>query len=956
MFLPFVPKTITPILWKSMKMIVILGGQASQCVAIRTDSSSYVLSTSNIRRANDSVSDATIAGSTPKHQLEFIKKFTPVRIQFDNLDADLVPLACPISVTCMPARPTNILLCMTLEGNLCLQNFQLDSLQFNRHDSDGMSVGQFSHNVSITAQRETCQFLNISPATHADFLVQDGIAQNPGRFCRERVRCTSGQGWALIGIRGVDKLHLLYSSWDGSTERGGAYYEEVAVIECPSFNVTANITNMNYLDSVADRDKIECDQEQQVAIASLRLGVTEETNLAITMRSSVILDGFTSPYEKVLSWLCDQNDHFTAAIIALSLLDDKIALGDIENSMISGAYNQGLTNHERILESITPVHLHDIGTASKLANLNVKPVRLGSAMSYQEMLQKKVLTNLSNIAVNCLINGGSTMAHALDKFLARNKFYDADSACKILVENATRTIRNLDAVDMKHLAPYSYNPHQSEGHALWPIQCLLGVAVARDCMESALSMLNQNIPEELRHRPTNSHGSHYASTMQLSKSIISMILASTKDAGGVLMGLVDPSTNKLYWESLDGETQLSLSLLHVQGRFPLLREVEVRDWALNLLHGSTGLVNRESNEFEEDVPSDWLRELCTGVLSNAGCDLSQTILFTPAISIDPTDTINVDEKDLFHESLEEEEDLYDYLTPVPGFGGIDYDLIIPSFLILVKRKINWLVGNDKISSQKILNVICDLAGKPSIEEPIFSLNSSPVIKQCVIMENALAAANFIGGQKGLVLKCAYYLTQEFELGMSQAERILSQDADNASSIMCPISESVHGKMADVEFTLTESHKAILWLLEKHTLSVKKYGAFYSESRGHIDPVFAARLCLKVWLCFMKAYPGSGLWLEKWLVDRLDLDSSATPSKRLPHAAIIRALLWTETEGRSEAKRSELDRKPVLAMSLGFSMPFLVNLARIPCGLLECVPSSILPPTHVSSSDTVRPKS
>ena len=99
------------------------------------------------------------------------------------------------------------------------------------------------------------------------------------------------------------------------------------------------------------------------------------------------------------------------------------------------------------------------------------------------------------------------------------------------------------------------------------------------------------------------------------------------------------------------------------------------------------------------VPSEWLREMCTGVLSNAGCDLSQTILFTPALSIEGVQSVGTDDDNMFKHLQEEEEDLYDYLTAAPGCGGIDFDIIIPAFLTLEDRRVHWL-GNEKYNPRQ----------------------------------------------------------------------------------------------------------------------------------------------------------------------------------------------------------------------------------------------------------------
>ncbi len=915
-FLPFVPKQISPIIWKTMKLLIVLGEGSRHCVAIRTDSSSYITSPSKPRRSIEASN--TMAGSTTKNQIEFVKKFSPIRISFEDLDEDAVSSAFPVSVTCMPSHPTNILLCTNHEKNFYLENFYLDSLQFGYMDSNTSALSLTS-DMRIAALRAPRKFLERSVPGDIDLMVGD---LKGDQSSNRNFHCISGHGWSLFLHEMSNKMHIFFSSWDGCREDEGVYHEEIAALEISG---TSNILNLKCLDLIEGRDEIVCQGTRQVAVASMRACFAKDTNLVMTMRSKAVLDGITSSYDEILSWLCDQKDYYTASVIALSLLEDAEALVDVENSMSSHFVTHDAINHDGILDSIAPIGLGK-------DNEGVTPTPTSN--KYHEKLKEKVFTDLSNIVVHCFVNEGYTLAHALDKFLGRNYFYDATLACEVLVENATQTTRNLSADDMKHLAPYSYNPMQSEGHALWPIQCLLRVAVTRNCMALALNMLNENIPDELRHRSSRSHHlgtSNYASSFQLSRSIISMILASSSDAGAVLMSIVESGTEKRYWESLDGETKLLLSMLHVQGRYPLLREIEVRDWALKRLHAGTGMISDATDDIEKYLPSDWLRELCTGVLSNAGCNLSQTILFTPALPINPGESLNLSNKDMFQERQEEDEDLHDYLTAVPGFGGVDFDLIIPSFLILVKRNINWL-GNDKISSQMILNVICDLAGRHSSEEPRFAFDSVSVMKQCVVMNNALAAANLIGGENGLVLECAHYISKEGNLSMSESERILRQDSVIASNVSNP------GELNEEHssFTPAESHNSILWLLEKYSLRVRKYGDFYSKRRGKIDPVCAARICFRAWLYLSKFYPGSCEWLEDWLIVRLNLNGDLTESKRLPHAAIIRALLWTETG--PEVKGLELESKPVLAMSLGFSMPFLVNLARVPCGLIECVPT------------------
>ena len=929
-FLPFPPKMIHPLTWNKIDFIIVLGHDEGQCVAIRTDASSFV---STSLKTTPELGNS-FAGSSSNQKHDFVKKFIPIPVYFYGCEESVGTF--PVSVSVMPASCPSIVTCTIDEGDVVLLNFDLDSFQFlpskNKRE---WGVPEFC----ISAKSRSRQFLEISPASHIEMSVRDLLNPAPSETVHKRnLRCVNGQGWMLICLQIDDRMHLQYVTLDGATEMEGAYHQEVAVLDHRDHLLTDNVLNFDFLDTIKlarnissrNVDNEKCSPEEQVAVCSLRLETC--ATLALSMRRSVMSNRLTSSYSDIILWLCSQKrDYCTAAAISLSLLHDHEALADLDLAIAPTRNDPYVsTNYDGLLESITPLGLHEWNASSRRRTSE----SMSTAISQHDLQKQRIVIDLSNTAVSCLVNGGSKLSGALDKFLGRNDYYDEISACRTLVLKATSTIMNLRAGDMKQLAPYSFNPMESQHHALWPIQCLLRVAVTRDCMDSALEMLNKSIPDELRHRSdqigNEDENSYRSSSLRLSRSIISMILASADHAGSALMGLRESSSNKLYWESLDDETRLCLSMLHVHGRYPLLREPEVRRWALQILQAATGLLisdTSRSTDSEVVVPSEWLREMCTGVLSNAGCDLSQTILFTPALSIEGVQSVGTDDDNMFKHLQEEEEDLYDYLTAAPGCGGIDFDIIIPAFLTLEDRRVHWL-GNEKVQSQTILNIVCDLAGRHSSEEPRFSFDSVAVMKQCVKMNNAQAAANLIGGHSGLILKCAHILSFESHFTMKEAEQLLLGRNIAPTSRNSPN----HEYSDKVHFTLTKGHKALLWLLEKHTIRVKRYGGFYAEeSRGQIDPVFAARTCLQSWLYLMPTYPASGRWLEKWLQERLNLDNARdNTSNRLPSAAVIRALLWPA------------DENTVLAISLGFSLPFLVNLSQVPCGLLECIPPTEIP--------------
>ena len=639
-------------------------------------------------------------------------------------------------------------------------------------------------------------------------------------------------------------------------------------------------------------------QDYQVSVGYIR-EYNPYINAQLSLRSNLCSNVTSSSFEEILDWLCSRHNYQTATCIALSLLDDKEGLSDLHGDNVN-TYEHKDSPFEGILDGIT--------TPTRNTDTSIQ---------------------ISNITITCLVNGGSVMTHTLDNFLGRNKYYDSSVACQILVDCIVNTISDLGASDMTHLAPFSYNPLVSQGHALWPVQCLLRVAVSKDCMETALDLLNQNIPDILRHRrpkiQEDSHSISYLSSLSLSKSIISMILAASKDSARYLMEIVEEGTSKFFWDSLDHETRLCLSLLFVKGKYPLLREVDVREWALALLHQATGLLKKSDHNNNESLSSDFLRGICSGVTCNAGCDFTQTT-FTTTESVQNISNIT---------SQEIEGELFDYVSKaLQESGGLDYDLLIPSLLLLKKRE-TFLFSNQTISLQSILNVACDLAGRPIVKEGKFTTNLSDLMKQTVLMENPLAAAYLIGGVNGMVLKCAYALVIETGITILEAENYLLRSKVNGEHPTAL--NGLPGTRAD-DFQLTEGHEIILSIIEKHVLSVRKFGAFaQSNSRGHVNPVIAAYICLKSWIYLAQRFPQSGPWIEKWLTDRLNLDIDSNSSNlRLPSAALIRALLWDEvsTGAKEEATPSNM------GLCLGFSTSFLIRLARSSCGLLESVPPDV----------------
>ncbi|GFH51512.1 hypothetical protein CTEN210_07988 [Chaetoceros tenuissimus] len=916
-FLPFSPRMIYPVRWNSMDLIIVLGKNANECMTIRSDASSYVNSLSQSKLDDEK--------ELRNRNFDFVRKFVPLKICFDDLDDQN---SFPVSIGSMSSTSPSILMCTLDHDEVLFRRFEFNSFSSLPNSSSIIGNNRDSNTnprvigkYCISSRSLKSQFMSLNLSSYYENPSPDILDDFTLKLNYDSLRCLSGNGWMLVTCQMNQQMHLFCSSLYGATDDDGAYYEGIGVLNNENYAITDKIQNFDFVIPIRpspQRQTVDqgtsCQSSEQIVVCSGRLDPFN--TFTVSMRRKAIYYSHTTRYKDVIAWLFDKKDFITATVIALKLLGDFETIYDLE-----GVFS--VKNGQGWLDGITEQSLQQDDHVYNSRRSRTSE-SLSTAVSYRESARRRTQVHLSNLAVKSMINGGSSLAHALEKFLGRNEHYDSVISCSLLVNEITKTIENFRTIDLSHLATYSYDPMESENHALWPIQCLLRIAVSRDCMQSALGLLNDSIPEELRHRCETEDENSPRSSLMLSKSIISMILASSDIAGSVLMDLHEKETGLRFWESLDEPTKLSLSILHVQGRYPFLREKDVRDWAVKILHSVTDMGERD-NKNEEDlksVPTEWLREICTGVLSNAGCDLSQTILFTPALLVDG---ICVSEKTntfVYQQLKEEEEDLYDYLTAAPGCGGIDFDLIIPSFLILEDRNAHW-ISNEKVPTQAILNIVCDLAGRHSTEEPKFPFDSKSVMKQCVRMNNAQSGANLIGGQDGLLLKCAYILSTEFSLSMKDAEMILrrpfeKKPPDGNETFMS-------------SFELTDTHKTLIFELEKYCLRAKKFGDFYKdETCGFINPVFAGRLCLRTWLELGKKYPSSLSWLQCWLADRLNIGGDV-PANRLPSAAIVRSLLWNS---------SKEDESEALAVSFGFDLNFLVQLTKNPLGLLESVEPNI----------------
>jgi len=96
-----------------------------------------------------------------------------------------------------------------------------------------------------------------------------------------------------------------------------------------------------------------------------------------------------------LSWLCQRRDYYTAASVALSLLDDAVAVYEL-CGIIPKSPDEELSHHKGLLDGIKP---------------------LGDDSSNENMTE--TLTSLADMAIGCMVKGGISMSKTLEGFLSR---------------------------------------------------------------------------------------------------------------------------------------------------------------------------------------------------------------------------------------------------------------------------------------------------------------------------------------------------------------------------------------------------------------------------------------------------------------------------------------------------------------------------------------------------------
>lgn len=662
-----------------------------------------------------------------------------------------------------------------------------------------------------------------------------------------------------------------------------------------------------------------------VPVMVIQLGPLLREHFILSLREVVVDNATASPFNQVLGWLSQSNDYYTAASVALDLLRDVDCLRDLRRSKEEGAEDNKRAKLEGLLDGIVP--LYDERDSSD---------RSSPSPSHS------VRTQLADMSVGCLLKGGLSMSSTLETFVQNNPNYDPGRACLMLVSTTVCTLSR-DPTTIKSVMGTDYEwPADDEvaiSDIVWPLRTLFRVGVSRDYLATILQLLNAAIPDDLRNRGHDGASTLSPFSLQICKSIVSLIVASS--AADLMLDLKDETTGKRYWASLDHNTRLDLALISLDGTFPLLRQAEVRSWALGEMdkwiqtNGSLEAPN------DCDLPDEWLKTLCKACLVNAGCDL-ECVAYDASVGQESEQTGEDVDDDGTRKHFETNRLAIEALSPSPGSGGLDFDLFIPALLLLANRNVPWY-DDACLSTQNMLDAACYLAGRHRKEEPAFSFDGPVVMKQCARSGNISAGANLIGGKNGLVLQCCAILINGAGTSMDDAEDYILND-ELAETTLWTKAKHDKKKIASGQspFELTDEHRSVLWLLEEYVLSIKTYGDFdTAHVRGKVDPVFAARACFRTWFMLsVKEITQATAWLVEWLRRRLGIERDQVSPKRLACSALTCALMWPATDGVVDAgELDETANETLLAHVLDMESLFLVELSQSCCGLVEAVPPS-----------------
>ena len=1000
LFLPFIPAHISPFLWFTMKLLLITG--QGHAIAIRVDGGSAIVPILPLS-SSQQYKEATMLNSPKKQQSTVsIHRFQILPIEFSNME-HTVHYPTVIGGEILTSPPAVVLIFdddsnrsrdgvyvvrQTLSSLETKQRPHKYASQYQHHPDAAATTVVITTNqhdtptawiplVYNSRQNIWCQlgqgWCIVGAGQKSFFICYEGSSKEVGPVIKELSPLDVGDNDIMVhssilatqqapnhhGAATLrhDLVHdrLMPSSATASDIPGRSRdihsesADDVEVIDDILIEAMESISNLtlreSYLSnsptSVSRRNrqlslttqekserllrhcsswtKLDQSLHSRSAFQSQRASITLRTQGSVlsilTLRRVMIEHGPAAPFQRVLAWLSMQNDYFTAASIALNLLQDIESLRHLWLDFRKMENDEPFSQLDGLLDGILP-----IGTDRYDA----------------------ILTQLADMTVACLAKGGYSMSSTLEQFLSRNTIYDPSRASLMLVASATGALSD----DVAHAASVMGPGYaRDENHmicTLWPVRCLLKLGVARHRLGTVLLLLNTAIPDELRRRNRVGSRAVTQSSLDLCKSIVTLIVETSSDSAEILLDLVDERSRQRYWESLDHETRLELSVIGISESYPLLRDHEIRSWTLAELQKCVESEDLASaaNVYDK-TPTVWLRAITLGCLQNAGCDMKS--MLQPTMDRAAGDVID---RGGFYEYREKVKISRQASTPTVNTrrSGLDFDIIIPALLVLDRRNETWHTEAQS-DTRVILNAVCYQAGRGKNDESLFVMNSSVLMRQCFRLGNVEAGANLIGGKNGFILQICDTLNEELALGMDDAERYALGE-----SFTVP---GQHSITLNDTFPIRDCHRRLLLLLDEHVLRIRKYGEF-TASRGTIDPVFAATLFFRTWWAITRPMLSAATkWLTEWLRQQLNLsifEKSVISPHRLACAALIQALIWPQGNDSSTSGET-VDTIP-LANKLEMDGIFLLQMAQSCCGMVEALPAHILESNLNSDTNVV----
>ena len=157
LFVPFIPKIISPVSWNYMKLLVVMGDKHDQSLAIRTDSSSYIPYKSH-RYMNGQHHGVYATNTTSIDR--FIKKFSILELsldgQIENKHGRSEIDEHPLSVTSLSTDPAQLLYYSFHGSMVSLKRYEMTCLE--EDDTFNDSNRRFTHIVCVNNK---CQHVQI---------------------------------------------------------------------------------------------------------------------------------------------------------------------------------------------------------------------------------------------------------------------------------------------------------------------------------------------------------------------------------------------------------------------------------------------------------------------------------------------------------------------------------------------------------------------------------------------------------------------------------------------------------------------------------------------------------------------------------------------------------------------------------------------------------------------------